>query len=141
MLREFKAHLSWFKNSESNNLPISIRYFYISRMEYGQSKTDCINSNIISCSTDPLLLEQIQDDSLMNNFMFKEWHISSIDSVICPPSAACVLIIVSVTSIKKTKHKRRKQQNENKDSHSESDTDSFVVPDDEENSNSEEGSY
>lgn len=141
VLREFKAHMSWFKTSESKSLPISIRYFYIPWTLYGQSKTDCVSSNIISGSTDPLQLEQKQDDCVTNNCIFNEWQIPNSDSdIICPPSAACVLIIVTVTSKKKKKHISKQHQNEKRDSHSESDTDNGnIVPEDEENTNSEEG--
>lgn len=142
MLREFKTHLSWFGTSTSNSLAVSIRYFYIPRTQYGQTQNGDISSNIIMGSTDPLQLEEQPDSHLMNNLVFKEWQITDTESIIVPPAAACILIIASVNSMKKTKQKRKQQnQNRNRDNElSDSDSDNdFIVPEDEENTNSEEG--
>jgi hypothetical protein len=144
VLRELKTHLSWFGTSTSNNLTISIRYFYIPRTQYGQSRTGDISSNIIIGSTDPLQLEPKPNNDLMNNLVFYEWQITDTNTIIFPPAAACVLIIASVISLKRIKQKRKQHnQNRNKDNElSDSDTDNgFIVPEDEENTNSEEGKY
>lgn len=88
-------------------------------------------------SMDPLKL-----DSSINNFKFHEWQISESNSVTCPPSAAYILIIVSVTSIVRTKQKHQ-YQNQNKDQElSNSDSDNAVVAlEDVKILNTEEGIY
>lgn len=139
MLREFKTHLSWSWLSSSNKLPISIRYFYVPRTKYGETSDDCVSNNLISGSNNPLQLGKKHDPSL-KNLMFYEWQIPDASSVVCPPSAACVLIVVSVTS-NKNKQKRKRHQNLNMENeHSDSDVDNnIVVPENPENINTEEG--
>jgi len=139
VLREFKTHLSWSWLSSSNNLPISVRYFYVPRTKYGETSFDCVSNNIISGSNDPLQLRKKHDSSL-NNLMFYEWQVPDTDSVICPPSAACILIVVSVTSTKNKQKRKRYQHLNMGNEHSDSDADNgFVVPQNEENINTEEG--
>lgn len=102
-------------------------------MDYGES--DDISNNVICGSSDPLELEQKQDNSLINNLVFYEWQISNNNSTICPPSAACILIIVSMSAPKKHKH----HKNQNRDNElSDSDTDNGLNIPDDENTNSEE---
>lgn len=128
VLREFKTHLSWFGTLTSSKVTtLSVRYFYVPRTQYGQLSNDCISSNIISNSSDPLQLKQKQDNSPTNNLVFYEWQIPNTNLIICPPSAACVLIVVSVTSMKKKiiKHKKQSQAKDNEPS--DSDTDNGVV--------------
>lgn len=144
VLREFKTHLSWSGTFTSNKVTtLSVRYFYVPNTQYGQSTADCGCTNIISDSPDPLQLKQKQNELLLNNLIFYEWNISNTDSVICPPSAACVLIVVTVTSKKNTRQRRKRSQNQNKDIElSDSDSDNgVIVPEDEENVKSEEGIY
>lgn len=138
VLREFKTHLSWFGTSISKSLSVSVRYFYIPRMEYGES--DYISNNIICGSPDPLQLEQKQNNTLINNLLFYEWQISNNNSAICPPSASCILIVVSMSTPKKLKQKCKQNQNRKRDNElNDSDTDNGMnIPDDEENTNSEE---
>jgi len=139
VLREFKKNLTWLETSTSKSSSKSVRYFYIPRTEYGESD---VSNNVIGCSADPLQLEKNKDDSLINTLKFYEWKWSDTNLTVCPPSAASVLILVSVTSTKKTKQKRKRHENPNKANEiSDSDTDNeLVVPEDEENTNSEEGS-
>lgn len=131
-LREFKAHVPWLKISSTNNLPVSVRYFYVTRTQYDQYNPDCMN-NIVGGSADPLQLKNNQNRFSMSNLEFKEWQISDIR----PSSVACFLIIVSVPSLSRTKLKRKRHQAYNKDFEaSDSDTDNdLVVPEDEENRN------
>lgn len=134
-LREFKTHLSWLGTSPaSNSLPISVRYFYVPRTEYGKLSTDCIN-NVASGFFDPLHLEK--NNISKNNPIFYEWKPSETNPASSPPSAACILIIASVIS--KQKQKRKRNQNCNKDNElSDSDTDNgLAVPEDKENTNFE----
>lgn len=135
VLREFRTHLSWFGVSTSSSL--SIRYFYVPRSQYGKSK-DSVSSNIISCSTDPLQLEKKSDDSSTNNLMFYEWKVSDTNLGSYPPSASCVLIVVSSLKKNKEKHKHQIQNRDNECSDSYSD-DGLVVPEDEEKTNCDEG--
>lgn len=139
MLREFKTHLSWSWLSSSNDLPISIRYFYVPRSKYGDTAFDNVSNNIISGSTDPLQLRKKHDSSL-NNVMFYEWQEPDTDLIVCPPSAACVLIVVSVTSTKNKQKRKRHQHLNMGNEHSDSDADNgLVVTQNHENINSEEG--
>lgn len=139
MLREFKTHLSWFESYTSNKVTtLSTRYFYVPSTQYGQP-VDGESSNLISDSPDPLQLDQKQDNDLKNNLVFYEWKIPNNESVICPPSAACVLIVVSVTYKKKIKQKLCQNQKTDHEQ-SDSDTDNAVADhEDEENLISEEG--
>lgn len=133
-LREFKTHVPWLKISSTNNLPVSVRYFYVPRTQYDQYNPDCMN-NIVGGSADPLQLKNNQNRFSMSNLEFKEWQIS--DTNVRPSSVACFLIIVSVPSLSRTKLKRKRHQAYNKDFEaSDSDTDNdLVVPEDEENRN------
>lgn len=117
---------------------MSVRYFYVPQIPYGKSNDDCVSNNILSSSVDPLQLKQY--DILTSDLKFYEWQITDVNSVICPPSAACVLIIVSVTSKIKTLDKRKQQNRKIEIELSDSDTDNgLFVPEDEENINSDEG--
>lgn len=138
VLREFKTHLSWFGTSISKSLSVSTRYFYIPRTGYSES--DYISNNIICGSPDPLQLEQKHNDLLINNLLFNEWQISNNNSTLCPPSAACILIVVSVSAPKKPIAKCKRPQNRKKDNElNDSDTDNGLnAPEDEENTNSDE---
>lgn len=73
--------------------------------------------------------------------MFYEWKIPNANTYECPPSAACVLIVVSVTSLKKTKFKLKYQLYQNKNNEpSDSDTDNGVnEPGNKRNTTYEEG--
>lgn len=138
ILREFKTHLSWFGISTSNNSHVSVRYFYVPRLQYGKYTDEYIQNNIITTSIDPLQLKHYDD--LTDDLKFFEWTISDTHSIICPPSAACVLIIVSVTSKIKSKQNYKEQYQKSEIELSDSDTDNgLFVPEDEECKNNEEG--
>lgn len=138
VLREFKTHLSWFGISTSNNSSVSVRYFYVPRIQYDKYTDKFVSNNIITTSVDPLQLKQY--DALTSDLKFYEWQISDNHPIICPPSAACVLIIVSVTSKIKTNQNHKQQYRKIEIELSDSDTDNgLFVPEDEENKNSEDG--
>ncbi|VVC31045.1 Hypothetical protein CINCED_3A015141 [Cinara cedri] len=151
VLREFKTHLSWLESSTSNNLTISERYFYVPYTQYHKSSDECVGGNPFINLLDPFQLEQRQDITSTNNPMFYEWKIPDNElvfiktepQVVCPPSVASVLIIVSVTSTMKTKQKQHTQlHNRNIDEElSDSDTDNGVVPEVEKKSNHSEDDF
>lgn len=138
VLRELKKNVTWLETTTSKNLSKSVRYFYVPRSGYGESN---FSSNVIGSFIDET--EQNENDSLINTSKFYEWKLLDTENVVCPPSAASVLVLVCVTSTKKTKQKRKRHKiSNNANEISDSDTENgLVLPEDEENANSEEGDY
>lgn len=122
-------------SSSNKETTLSTRYFYVPSTQYGQHIIDGESNNILSDSTDPLQLNQKQK----NNLVFYEWQIPNNESIVCPPSAACVLIVVSVTYEKKVKEKLRKKKKINNDLNGSDSENGVVKLEEKENFSGEEG--